>query len=50
MKHDLETCILEDGVCKTGLSAYIGGLFEEQMTSISMPKYVTNQTESATLF
>lgn len=26
MKHDLEPCILEDDVCKTGLSAYIGGV------------------------
>lgn len=42
MKHDLETRILEDAICKTGLSAYIRGLFEEQMTSVSMPKYMTN--------
>lgn len=42
MKHDLESCILEDDICKTGLSAYIGGLFEEQMTSISLPKDTTN--------
>lgn len=42
MKHDLETCILEDDICETGLSAYIGGVFEEHMTSVSMPKYITN--------
>lgn len=49
MKHDLEAWILEDDICKTGLSAYAGGLFEEQVTSIPMPQCMTDQTKSATL-
>lgn len=41
MKYDLEGWILEDDVCKTGLSAYVRGLLKEQMTSVFVLEYTT---------